>query len=108
MIAPPPDFESVIDRECVICSKRIPDDYPGRLTCSRECGRTLSKIRRKQYRQRVRGDRYTAPPEIPGLALDRKCLDCGLPLSIYNRGRYCNPCWSSLSRKQREKRGGRG
>jgi len=33
---------------------------------------------------------------------DRKCERCHGKLSRWNSGKFCNPCWSSLSIKRRE------
>jgi len=32
----------------------------------------------------------------------RRCEQCGGRLSRWNRGKFCNPCWTSMDRRQRE------
>ncbi len=33
----------------------------------------------------------------------RSCWRCRGPMSRWNRGQFCNPCWSSLTVKERSK-----
>jgi hypothetical protein len=56
---------------------------------------------------RLRGERYPEDPDDP-LSAPRRCVVCRARLSLYNRGRYCNPCWSGFSPAERHRIGGNG
>jgi predicted nucleic acid-binding Zn ribbon protein len=94
-------FESIIDRECVVCGAIIPSNHPRQKTCSKECRAKMTVARRAAYRKDSAA--VVIPRESEGL---RRCHQCRASLSIYNRGFYCYSCWSEFGTRERNRRGG--
>lgn len=99
----PAEFESILDRECVICGGEIPSNHPRQKTCSRECREKMTLARRRAYRVGLAVPIYRPEEKQVG---PRLCADCRAPLSAYNRGRFCHPCWRSYSLRARNRIGG--
>ncbi len=98
---PSPGFESILDRECVVCGRYIESNHPRQKTCSKECRAKMTVARRAAYRKDSAA--VIIPRETDSA---RRCYTCRTALSIYNRGFYCHSCWSRLPLRERHRRGG--
>ena len=103
MTANPSRFESILDRECVVCGGLIPSNHPRQKTCSPECRSKMTVIRRRAYRTDAVAIVLPRQREDGSF---RRCSSCSTPLSSYNRGFYCHACWSSFSPRERYRKGG--
>lgn len=92
---------------CKWCGSQFSATNLAENACSAHCSQMWRRESDRIRKAKKDGREYSINRDTSGRIV-RTCARCGCRLSSWNKGHHCNPCWESMSIKQRKRFGRKG